>query len=275
MKKNQLIWPVYLFLIIFFIASCGGAQLRKKQAETSRKLGEAYLQDQNYTYALREFLKAEELYPDDHLLQNYLGIAYRQKGKPDLAIKHFKKSLKLKHDYAPARNNMGAAYFDKKDWDGAIACYKEVAGDLLYATPHYPLYNLGRAYYEKKEYKLSEKYYLAAIEKKPNYFDALYGLGQTYIAMGKIPEAAAALESIVRQTPKFGYEDFDLSGNYRLTAKYKFAEVYFDLGEVYQLLRKYRKAYSAYNKVIKLAPKTFLAANAKKEIKRLKRQKKL
>jgi len=271
MKKNQLIWPLYLLLFIFFIASCGGAQLRKEQAEASRKLGEAYLQDQNYTYALGEFLKAEELYPGDHLLQNYLGIAYRQKGKPDLAIKHFEKALKLKHDYAPARNNMGAAYFDKKDWDSAIACYKEVAGNLLYATPHYPLYNLGRAYFKKKEYKLSEKYFLAAIEKSPNFFDALHGLGQTYIAMGKIPEAAAAFESIVRQMPKFVNENIDLSGNYRLTAKYKFAEVYFDLGGAYQLLRKYRKAYSAYNKVIKLAPETFLAVNAKKEIKRLKR----
>ena len=271
MIKYLPIWPVSLLLFIFLIVSCGGSQLRKEQAETSRKLGEAYLQDQNYTYALRELLKAEELYPDDHLLQNYLGIAYRQKGKPDLAIKHFKKALKLKHDYAPARNNMGAAYFDKKDYDSAIACYKEVAGNLLYATPRYPLYNLGRAYFEKKEYKRAEKYFLAAIEKRPNYFDALHGLGQTYIAMGKIPEAAATLESIVRQMPKVANENFDLSGNYRLTAKYKFAEVYFDLGRAYKLLRKYRKAYSAYNKVIILAPETFLAVNAEKEIKRLKR----
>ena len=271
MKKNQLIWPVYLLLTIFFIASCGGAQLRKEQAEISRNLGEAYIQDQNYTYALRELLKAEELYPDDHLLQNYLGIAYRQKEKPDLAIKHFEKALKLKHDYAPARNNMGAAYFDKKDWDSAIVCYKEVAGNILYATPHYPLLNLGRAYYEKKEYQLSEKYFLAAIEKRPNYSDALHGLGQTYIAMGRIPEAAATFESIVRQMPKFVNGNIDLSGNYRSTAKYKYAKVYFDLGEAYQLLRKYRKAYSAYNKVIKLAPETFLAVNAEKEIKRLKR----
>jgi len=271
MKKNQLTWLVYLFSIIFFVASCGGAQLRKEQAEISRNLGKVYLTDKNYTYALRELLKAEELYPDDHLLQNYLGIAYRQKGKPDLAIKHFKKALKLKHDYAPARNNMGAAYFYKKDWDSAIACYKEVAGNILYATPYYPLYNLGTVYYEKKEYKLSEKYFLAAIEKRPNYFDALHGLGQTYIAMGRIPEAAAALESIVKQTPKFTNENINLNENYRLTPKYKFAEVYFDLGGTYKLLRKYRQAYKAYNKVIKLVPETSLAVNAEKEIQRLKR----
>ncbi|MDY6791920.1 MAG: tetratricopeptide repeat protein [Thermodesulfobacteriota bacterium] len=271
MKKKQPIWPGYLLLIIFFMVSCSGAQLRKEQAEASRKIGEAYLKDKNYTYALRELLKAEEIYPDDHLLQNYLGIAYRLKGKPDLAINHFKKALKLKHDYAPARNNLGAAYFDKKDWDSAIACYKEVAENLLYGTPHYPLYNLGRAYYEKKEYKLSEKFFLAAIEKRPNYFDALHGLGQTYIAMGRISEAVAALESIVKQTPKFANENVNLSMNYRLTAKYKFAKVYFDLGGAYRLQHKYRKAYSAYNKVINLVPETSLAVEAEKEIKSLKR----
>ena len=271
MRKNQLIWPVYILLFIFFIASCGGAQLRKEQAEASRKLGKAYLEDKNYTYALKELLEAEKLYSNDHILHNYLGITYRQKGKPDLAIKHFKKSLEIKHDYAPARNNMGAAYFDKKDWDNAIACYKEVADNLLYATPYYPLYNLGIAYYEKKEYKLSEKYFLDAIEERPNYSDALHGLGKTYIAMGRIPEAAAALESIVRQMPKFPNENFTLNGNYRLTNKYKFAEVYFDLGRAYQLLRKYKKTYSAYNKVIKLAQGTPLAVKAEKEIKRLKR----
>jgi tetratricopeptide (TPR) repeat protein len=253
MKKNQLIWPVYLLLIIFFIASCGGAQLRKEQAEISRNLGEAYLQDQNYTYALRELLKAEELYPDDYILQNDLGIAYRMKRKPDLALRHFKKALKLKPDYASARNNLGAAYFDKKDWDAAIACYKKVAGNILYATPHFPLNNLGRAYYEKKAYKLSEKYYLEALNMEPKYVPALQGLGQTYIAMGRISEAVAALESAVKQAPEY-------------------ARAYFDLGRAYQLLRKNKKARIAYNKVIALAPETPMANDAAKELKRIGRK---
>jgi len=252
MKKNRLACPVCLLLVIFFIASCGGAQLRKEQSKTSRKLGEAYLQDQNYTYALRELLEAEKLYSNDHILHNYLGIAYKYKGKPDLAIKHFKKALKIKHDYAPAKNNLGAAYFDKKDWDSAIACYKEVAENLLYATPHYPLYNLGRAFYEKKEYPLSEKYYLDALEMEPDYAEALQGLGRTYIAMGRIVEAVTALESTVEKAPEF-------------------SRAYFDLGRAYRLSRKYKKAYSAYNKVIKLAKGTPLAVEAEKEIERLKR----
>ncbi|MBT8351533.1 MAG: tetratricopeptide repeat protein [Deltaproteobacteria bacterium] len=252
MKKNRFACPVCLLLVIFFITSCGGAQLRKEQSKASRELGKEYLRGKNYTYALRELLEAEKLYSDDHILHNYLGLAYRHKGKPDLAIEHYKKSLKLKHDYAPARNNLGTAYFDKKDWDSAIACYKEVAENLLYATPHYPLYNLGRAFYEKKEYSLSEKYYLAALEQEPEYAVALQGLGRTYIAMGRITEAVTALESAVKKIPEF-------------------AIAYFDLGKVYRLSRKYKKAYGAYNKAIKLAPGTPLAVEAKKELRKLKR----
>ena len=253
MKKNRLDMPVCLLLVILFMASCAGnLELRKEQAEASRKLGEAYFQDGNYAYALRELYKAEELYPDDHILQNDLGIAYRMRGKPDLAIKHFKKSLELKPDYAPAKNNLGAAYFDKKDWDAAIACYKEVVRNVLYVTPHFPLNNLGRAYYEKKAYKLSEKYYLKALDMEPKFVPALQGLGQTYIAMGKISEAVAALKSAVKEAPEF-------------------ARAYFNLGKAYRLSRKYNKAYAAYNKVLSLVPETPLAEEAEKEIQRLKR----
>jgi len=172
------------------------------------------------------------------------------KGKADIAIRHFKKALKLKPDYAPARNNLGAAYFDKKDWDAAITCYKEVAGDLLYATPHYPLYNLGRCYYGKKEYKLSEKYYLAALDAQPKFVNAFRGLGQTYIAMKRFSEAVTALESAVKNAPDF-------------------AGAYFDLGRAYRLSHKHKKAYNAYRKVISLVPELPLAVEAEKEIKKI------
>ncbi|MBW2252124.1 MAG: tetratricopeptide repeat protein [Deltaproteobacteria bacterium] len=252
MKKDQFAWHGYLLLIIFFIASCGGAQLRKEQADAIRRLGEAYINDDNYTRALKELLKAEKLYPDDHFLHNDLGIVYKEKGRLDLAIRHFKKALKLKPGYAPARNNLGAAYFDKKDCDAAIACFEKVSNNLLYATPHYPLYNLGKAYYHKQEYLLSEKFYLAALEMKPYFAVALEGLGQTYLAMGKIAEAVAALEGAVKAAPEF-------------------AKAYLNLGKAYQLSHRYKKARDAYNKVISLEPKASLAVKAEKEIKKLRK----
>ena len=252
MKINRFIYVV--LVSIFFLVSCGAnLEVRKGQEEASRNLGEAYMGQGDYTAALREFLKAEKLYSKDPYLQNDLGLAYMAKEKIDLAIDHFKKAVEIKPDYAPAKNNLGTAYLAKKNWDDAIACFKGITGDLLYATPHYSLSNLGWAYYNKKKYELAEKYYQDALKIEPEFVIALRGLGKTYIAMGRIPEAVTVFEKAARNSPRF-------------------AELYFDLANAYRLSQEHKKALDAYSKVIELAPNSPLAVEARKEIKELRPQ---
>ena len=162
---------------------------QKAQAEAIRSLGEAYLRQGKYRLALKQLKKAEELYPADHLLQDDLGLAYLYLKEPDQAIFHFKKALAIKDDYAPARNNLGNAYAEKKEWEKAIEQYKIVTSDLLYGTPQFPLSNLGVVYYELQEYGLSVQYYLKALDIKPDFVQALYGLAKTYMAMDRVPDA--------------------------------------------------------------------------------------
>ena len=252
MKTNRFVLSLSLFLV-FCIASCAtNIEVRKKQGEASRNLGEAYMQQRDFSSALREFLKAEKLYSKDPYLQNDLGLAYMAKDRLDLAVKHFKKAIKLKPDYTPARNNLGAAYFDKKDWDLAIACFKEIVDDILYATPHFPLTNLGWAYYNKQEYELAEKYYRDALNLEPNFFKALRDLGRTYMAMERAADAVAILEKAVKNYPRS-------------------VEAYFYLAKAYSLSGEYKKAINAYNKVIELAPDSFIAGEAQKEVEKIKR----
>ena len=249
MKTNRFIYVV--LVSIFFLVSCApNLELIKNQEEASRNLGEAYMGQGDYTAALREFLKAEKLYSKDPYLQNDLGLVYMAKAKPDIAIDHFKKAVEIKPDYTPAKNNLGTAYLAEKRWDDAISCFKEITGDLLYATPHYPLSNLGWAYYNKKEYRLAEKYYQDALKIEPGFAIALRGLGKTYIAMGKIPEAVAVFEKAARNSPRF-------------------AELYFDLADAYRITNDYKKALDAYKKVIELAPDSPLAVEAQKEAKKI------
>jgi type IV pilus assembly protein PilF len=239
---------VLLVSIIFCLAACTTTSLevRKKQAEAGRFLGEAYLQQGNSTLALREFLKAQELYGNDKFLHDDLGLTYMAKDRPDLAIEHFKKALAIDPGYSPAKNNLGTAYMKKKDWDTAIKYFKEVAQDLIYATPQFPLSNLGWAYYNKGEYELALKYYHEALEMNSLFLNALRGLGITYIAMGKGPEAVEMLEISVKHYPQI-------------------AQLYFDLGEAYTLSRNYEKALNAFQKVLVLVPNTPLARKAKIE----------
>jgi tetratricopeptide (TPR) repeat protein len=224
---------------------------QKAQAEAIRNLGEAYLRQGKYRAALKQLKKAEALYPSDHILQDDLGLAYLYLKDPDRAILHFKKALEIKSDYAPARNNLGNAYAEKKEWDKAIKEYKIVTSDLLYGTPQFPLSNLGVVYYELQEYGLSAQYYLKALDIKPDFVQALYGLAKTYMAVDRVPDAIAKLEKAVGISPDS-------------------AVLYFELARAYALNRDYGKAVNAYYRVVELNPDSTQADKALIEVHKIK-----
>jgi type IV pilus assembly protein PilF len=252
--KNIWFIATVCFLMVSLFYSCTANKSVKEQkavTEASKSLGEAYLRDGNFRAALKEFLKIEGVDPDDYFLQDDLGLSYYYLKQYDLAIRHFKKALAIKDNYAPAHNNLGNAYAQKEEWDNAIEQYKIVISDLLYATPEFPLSNLGKIYYQKKEYELSEKYYLQALNVKPDFFYALDGLAKTYMATGKASEAIEKLEKAAQLSPES-------------------APIQFDLAKAYSLKGDFPKAYASYLKVVQLDPDSPLADQALREAERLK-----
>jgi type IV pilus biogenesis/stability protein PilW len=250
MKQRGCIWILSIVLTISLL-SCGASMEKKRaQAKATRELGEAYMRQGSYTEALKEMLKAENLNPGDHLIQNDLGLIYMSKFRYDLAEKHFKKAMAIKPDYAAAINNLGTVYLAQKDWHAAIKTFKSLEGNLLYATPHYPLSNLGVAYYNLGDYHNAERYYLRSLDLEPNFPYALRGLGRTYIAMVKIPEAVSVLEKAVREAPMW-------------------PELYLDMGTAYRMAGQYTKALMAFNKVPELAPDSSAAEQAQAEIEKM------
>ena len=237
-----------VFIMIICLAACAsGNKIEKKnQAFAFRELGEAYMGQGEYTKALREFKKAEELFSKDHLLQEDLGLAYLAKGSPDQAIEHLKLSLKIKPDYSPALNNLGTAYMEKEDWQAAIDCFLKVKEDMLYMTPHYPLTNLGFAYYKLKEYDKAVSYLKEAIELNSKFPKAYHNLGLVYIATGDYDKAIASLERAAELAPKE-------------------APIYFDLGTAYKLNRDYGKAYQSFKKAAEFAQKPEIKRQAEQE----------
>lgn len=213
-----------LSFFIFFV-SCNQAYspMVIKQAKASRNLGEAYLLQGDNTKALIELLKAEKLYPNDPITQNDLGLVYMGKNRFDLSITHFKQAIELKPDYPSAKNNLGSAYLANKQWDLAIPVLKEVAGNMLYASPHKPLANLGWAYYQKKEYTTAESYYSKALELNSSFFIALLGIGRTQIAVGKIFEAQSNFDKAAKLLPDNAELLFEMGRVYRLTGNYNLA----------------------------------------------------
>ncbi|MCK5851362.1 MAG: tetratricopeptide repeat protein, partial [Kiritimatiellae bacterium] len=74
--RQRLLTTIIIFLNAFFITSCAttNPQINKEQGESIRNIGEVYMQQGDYRKALREFQRAQNLYPNDHLLHYDFGI---------------------------------------------------------------------------------------------------------------------------------------------------------------------------------------------------------
>ena len=245
-------WSLVLLCCAFCLVACATNTVDIERAEASRRLGERYLADGNLTAALKEFLKAEAYYDQDHILQNDLGLAYFEKGKLDQALVHFEKAVDLKPEFAGAWNNMGIVYLQLDDWDKAINSFNHALDQLLYATPHFALNNLGAAYRGKMEYARSVESYRKAIKTQPRFSEAHRGLGLTRMAMGDYEAAIASLEKAVQYAPKY-------------------ALAHYDLGLAYVAGYDREKAVHAFKKVVALVPDSALADAAKAEIRKLER----
>lgn len=234
--------PVLLLIASLTLISCAPHSIHQQRiAEATVELGEAHLNQGNFTAALRELLDAEKVLPNDPFLHNDLGVAYMGKERFDLAEHHFKKAVALKSDYIPARNNLGTAYLKQKKYDKALECYKQFSTDLLYSTPHFAFSNMGWAYLGKKNNALAHKYFSKALNLKPNFINAVHGLATTHLQSGNARKAEAIIEKTLKKHP----------GAPVLHA---------DLARTYEALNQPAQAKAAWKRVLLLAPETSLLA---------------
>ncbi len=223
MKKSRTRAIILLLFAIWTLVACatsGVSPEDKKKAVAARNLGEAYLGDGNVNGALSEFLKSEKLDPQDPILYNDLGLVYMAKEKIDLATAQFEKAVELNPDYSVAKNNLGSAYLIREEWDKAIPVLESVVGDLLYATPHFPLTNLGWAYYNKGDYQKAREYLNKALDLQPDFFLAQLNLGRTDLATGHLHSALALFEKAAKTQPKNPILLLELGKTYRLLGDY-------------------------------------------------------
>jgi type IV pilus assembly protein PilF len=242
MKHQYFINKMAIGLAVVIMIACAGPSQYEinKQSESFREIGEAYMRQGNFTAALAELLKAEKLTPDDHILQNDLGFCYLGKNRLDLSVLHLKRAIELKPDYAPAKNSLGVVYLKQRNWKKAIATFKEITDNLLYATPHYPLSNLGEAYFNLGDLDQAEYYFMEALKRKPNFHNALRGLGQTYLKKNRPKDAIYYFEKALETAPNS-------------------APIYFDLANAYQRVQDQKRSIHAYEKVLELAPNSTIA----------------
>jgi type IV pilus assembly protein PilF len=179
--------------------------------------GVSYIQQGQYTSALRELLEAKKLNPDDHVMRYYLGIAYHGKRLIPEAVAEFKEAIQIKPDYSDAHNYLGTVYSEMGRWDEAIEEFNLAVSNILYETPSGALNNMGYAYFRKGDYQTALSKFDEAVKREPT---TLLGplieknRGMTFFARGQFHQAVLHLKKSLADAPDFAESRYWLARCY-------------------------------------------------------------
>lgn len=139
---------------------------------------------ERYESAIAAYDQAISIAPDDVWLWNNRGEAYAKLAKVDRAIFDFNEAIAL----APAKsfvpwNNLGKLYFQQRDYTKAIEAYEQA----LTVKPDYlpALIGLGNAQKSSKLYDSAADSYNEALRIDPDYYEAWYGKGSVAEYLGQ------------------------------------------------------------------------------------------
>lgn len=135
----------------------------------NRLLGYSYAENSNFKDALTSlnvfFANAT---PDKYLASDYLYLGKSQlKSGADTtqALTNLKKALELDSTLSDINAELAVYYFQKKQYQEAVLQYEAVLGNNKATTTDY--LNLGKAYYELKNYTMADSSFNRMIKAKP------------------------------------------------------------------------------------------------------------
>jgi len=224
-----------LVLALFVTGCAADRAFRERQSRGARDLGERFLAKNENSKALEQFLKAEEIYPDDPYLQYDLALTYDRKGVLDKAEHHLKEAIALKPDYSDAYNYLGVIYFRQGKVNQAIEAYNKALENLLYTKPQDAHYHLGIAYMSLKEYQKAKAHLEEAVRLVPDFVAAYNILGEVYEGLGQYSKAKYSYEKALEINPEY-------------------IAAYLNLGKLLYKSGERQKAIESFDKVIRLDP---------------------
>ena len=129
----------------------------------------------------------------------YIGNCYASLSNFEQAIIYFKAALTIYPDHKGIINSIGEAYMNLKKQPEAMEWFSKL--DISEIRNPDSLYNLGVVNYNKAVYDKAEKYFKKATEVKPDFADAYYQLGMSYVALNKTKPALDNLKKFLEIAP--------------------------------------------------------------------------
>jgi tetratricopeptide (TPR) repeat protein len=192
--------------------------------EARFKLAAAYTETGDLGNALREYIRAADLMPDNVEAQLRAGNGLIATGQYPEARARAVAALTKEPRNVKALILLGNAMAGMKDLDGAI----EQAEAAVESDPHLVLSytNLGSLELAKGDRAAAENTFKRAVETAPQSLEAHAALANFYWASGRNPEAEQELQTTIRLDPKSTLANRALALFYSLTGRQQQAELY-------------------------------------------------
>lgn len=197
-----------LFISAFcaLLLNCASSE-KKEKADLHLRIGLSHYESQNYPMALKEFLEAERLDPDNSLIQNNLGLAYFIRERYEEAEKHVRKALSLNKDYTEARNNLSRILIERGKYTEAEAELQLVLADLTYTGLEKAYVNLGLAQFHQKKFSNAQQSFLKAVQSNRESCIGTTYLGRSYFELKNYQRASEILDQAIGYCHKNFYDE--------------------------------------------------------------------
>ncbi len=174
--------PLLALIALMGLVACASkTEGITKKAGLYFAAGTQSLVERQYTEALQNLTKANELAPNNPEILNNLGMAYFFKGETNLAVKTLRRAMKLDEDNSDTKNNLASIYYKQGDVTTAEKLYKEVLRNLTYDKQARTLYNMGILEIEaRKNLSRAEDYFKKSVKEDDNYCPSYMQLGLIY-----------------------------------------------------------------------------------------------
>ena len=114
------------------------------------------------------YRRSIEAYPTAEA-HTFLGWTYSFQGLLDEAIEECRKAIAVDPSFGNPYNDIGAYLIEMGRHDEAIPWLEKATRATRYEAPHYPRFNLGRAYVAKEMLSRALEEFQKALELRPDY----------------------------------------------------------------------------------------------------------
>lgn len=193
-----------------------------RKAASHLDVGADHLRGGRPALALREFMAAEKLSPDNARVHYALGEAYLAQSRHAESEQHYRRALELAPDFQDAKLSLSVLLVLDERYAEAAALCQQLVDEPTFPAPWRALSNLGFA--ELKLGRLAEarKHLELAREYQKTYWPATLSLAQLEMQQGHRLEAIALLREVLELEPGPKVE---------AEANYRIAEIYISLGQ--------------------------------------------